>query len=145
MTEICGRRAFSTAWTAKHFRKFVRIVTKAKKKYDSFPLKNIKILIPTPPSFSAREYFWGFNLQQHSFNSQQLVLKICNNYFKFAANLFNLQQLYFICSNFLISACPSWATAPSNTKLESKFFHVNKREKITHVWLRRNVFRHKSA
>ena len=32
MTEICGWRAFLTARTAKHFRKFVRIVTQAKKK-----------------------------------------------------------------------------------------------------------------
>ena len=30
------------------------------------------------------------------------ILLICSNYFKFAATLFNLQQLYFICSNSLI-------------------------------------------
>ena len=54
----------------------------------------MKILIPTPPSFSACAHFWCFNLQQ-------LVLKICSNYFKFSATLFNLQQLYvfFFCSN----------------------------------------------
>ena len=86
MTEICGWRAFPTARTAKHFRKFVRIVTQAKKD-NSFPLKNIKLLVPTPPSFSAGANFWCFNLQQ-------LVLNICSNYFKFAATLFYLQQLY---------------------------------------------------
>ena len=61
-------------------------------------------IIPTPPSFSARAYFWCFNLQEHSFNLKQLVLKICSNYFKFAANLFNLKKLYFICSNFILFA-----------------------------------------
>ena len=39
--------------------------------------------------------FWCFNLQQH-------VLKTCRNYFKFAATLFNLQQLYIICSNLIL-------------------------------------------
>jgi len=102
MKEICGCRAFHTARTAKHFRKFVRTShTGQEKQYNSFPVKNIKILIPTPPYFSARVYFRCFNLQQ-------LVLKICSNYFKFAATLFYLQQPflvcsnYFICSNFLI-------------------------------------------
>ena len=75
-----------------------------RKKYDSFPLKNIKILIPAPPPFSARPHFWCFNLQQHSFNLQQLVLNICSSYLKFAAPLFNLQQLYFICSDFILFA-----------------------------------------
>ena len=109
MTEICGWRAFPTARTAKHFRKFVRIATQAKQKVYSFPLKNIKLLVPTSPSFSTRAHFSCFNLQQHSFNLQQLVLKIYSNYFKFAATFilfaarfFNLQQLDFICSNFLI-------------------------------------------
>ena len=32
MTEICGWKAFHTAQSAKHFRKFVRIVTEDKKK-----------------------------------------------------------------------------------------------------------------
>ena len=63
-TEICGWRAFHTARTAKHFRKFVRTGThRPRKKYSSFPLKNIKILIPIPLSFSARASF--FNLQKH--------------------------------------------------------------------------------
>ena len=88
MTEICDWRAFPTARTAKHF---------------SFPLKYIKILIPTPPSFSARAHFWCFNLQQHSLNLQQLVLKICSKYFKFATTLFYLQQLHFICSNVFLN------------------------------------------
>ena len=35
---------------------------------------------------------------------QQLGLKIRSNYFKFAATLFNLQELYFICSNFILFA-----------------------------------------
>ena len=98
--------------------------------YNSFPLKNIKLLVPTTPPFSAHAHFWYFNFQQHSFNLQQLVLKICSNYFKFAASLFNLQQLhfiysnfisfaarffnlhqlYFICSHFLICSIPLWAT-----------------------------------
>ena len=109
MTEICGWRAFPTARTVKHFRKFVRIVSQAKNTANntannSFPLKNIKTLIPTPPSFSARAYFWCFSRQQHSFNLQQLVLKICSNYFKFGATLFNLQHLYLICSDFILFA-----------------------------------------
>ena len=66
MTEICGWRAFHTSRAAKQFRKFVRIDTQAKEKYNSFPLKNMKLLIPTPPSFSARTHFWSFNWQQHS-------------------------------------------------------------------------------
>ena len=45
-------------------------------------------------------YFSCFNLRQHSFILQQLVLKICSNYFKFAVTLFNLQQLHLICSKF---------------------------------------------
>ena len=68
-----------------------------RKKYKSFLPKNVKI--PPPHFFSAHAYFWCFNLQQHSFNLHQLVLKICSNYFKYAADLFNLLQLYFICSN----------------------------------------------
>ena len=35
---------------------------------------------------------------------QQLGLKIRSNYFKFAATLFNLQELYFTCSNFILFA-----------------------------------------
>ena len=58
-------------------------------------LQNIELLVPTPPSFSARAYFWRFNFQQ-------LVLKIFSNYFKFAATLFYLQQLYFISSDFIL-------------------------------------------
>ena len=53
-------------------------------------------------------------------HNTMLVLKICSNYFKFGATLFNLQQLYFVCSNvFLICSnfvicctfliCPLWA------------------------------------
>ena len=75
-----------------------------RKKYNSFPLKNIKILLPNPPSFSACAYFSCFNLQQHSFNLPQLVLKICSNYFKFAATLFYLQQI------FNLQHCPLLAT-----------------------------------
>ena len=104
MTEICGWGAFHTARTAKHFRKFVRIVTQAKKKVWQLPAQNIKLLVPTPPSFSARAHFWCLNLRQHSFNLQQFILKICSNYFKFTATLFNLRQLYFICSNFILFA-----------------------------------------
>ena len=101
MTEIYGWRAFHAARTAKHFRKFVRIVKQAKKKYKCFPLKNIKLLVLTPPSLSACAHFWCFNWQQHSFSNLQLVLKICSNFISFAAT-FHLQQLYFICINFLI-------------------------------------------
>ena len=98
MTEICGWRAFPTARTAKHFRKCVRIVTYRyqENSITASRSKNVKFLIPTPRSFTARSYFWSFNLQQ-------LVLKICSNYFKFAATLFNLQQLYFICNS--VSIC----------------------------------------
>ena len=84
MTEVCRLGAFHTARSAKHFRKFVRIFTQAKK----------KVYYSTPPSFSAHAHFRCINLQQHSFNLQQLVLKIPSNYFKFAAALFDLQQLY---------------------------------------------------
>ena len=94
MTEICGWRAFPTARTAKHFSKYVRIVTQVKKKVWQLPAQKYKILIPTPPSFSVRAHFWFFTLQQHSVNLQQLVLKICSNYFKFAATLFYLQQVF---------------------------------------------------
>ena len=73
VTEICSWRAFPTARTAKHLRKFVRTGThRPRKKYSSFPLKTIKLLVPTPPAFSAHAHFWFFNLQQ-------LVLKICSN------------------------------------------------------------------
>ena len=65
-----------------------------RKKYSSFPLKNIKLLVPTPPSFSARAHFWWFNLQQ--------LYLICSNFLLFAARFYNLRQLYFICSNLLI-------------------------------------------
>ena len=77
---------------------------KPRKKYNSFPFKNIKLLVFTPPSFIAHAHFRCFNLQQYSFNLQKLVLKIWSNYFKFAAALFNLQQLCFICSNFILFA-----------------------------------------
>ena len=70
MTEIYDCRAFPTARTAKH------------NSNNSFPLENIKLLLPTPLSFSARAHFWCFNLQQ-------LVLKICNNFILFAARFFN--------------------------------------------------------
>ena len=93
--KFAGWRVFPTARTAKHFRKFVRIVTQAKKKVQQLPAqKYIKILVSTPPSFSARAHFWCFNLQQHSFNLQQLVLKICSNFIQFAATLHYLQQLF---------------------------------------------------
>ena len=59
--------------------------------------KYTKLLVPTPPSFSARAYFWCFNLQQHSFNCS-------NSFWKFAATISNLQQLYSICSNFILFA-----------------------------------------
>ena len=69
-----------------------------RKKYNSFPLKNMKIVISSPFSFTTHAYFWCFNLQQLYF--------ICSNYFKFAANFalfaarfFNFQQLYLICSD----------------------------------------------
>ena len=42
ITEICGLRAFHTARTAKHFRKFVRIVTQAKKKVYQLPAQKYK-------------------------------------------------------------------------------------------------------
>ena len=51
---------------------------------------------------TSKLFFFKHPFDQHSFNLQQLVLKICSNYFKFAATLFNLQQLYFICTNFTI-------------------------------------------
>ena len=85
-----------------------------RKKYNSFALKNIKILIPTPPSFSADAYFWCFNLQQ-------LVLKICKNYFKIAATLFNLKQLYFICSNFILLAATFFNLQQLNSYLQQLF------------------------
>ena len=60
MTEICGWKAFHTARTAKHFRKFARIVTQVKKKVKTAyrsKIRNIKLLVLTPPSFSARVHF----------------------------------------------------------------------------------------
>ena len=48
------------------------------------------------------------------FYLQQLYF-ICSNFILFAAGFFNLQQLYFICSSFLISACPLWATVAMST------------------------------
>ena len=40
---------------------------------------------------------------------------ICSNFILFAAGFFNLQQLYLICRNFSISACPLWATVAMST------------------------------
>ena len=88
--------------------------------------KNIKILIPTAPSFSARAYIWCFNLQQHSFNLRaatrfenlQQLLQICSNFIQFAATLFCLQQdffefaatLFYLQQVFSFAACLLWAT-----------------------------------
>ena len=93
-----------------------------RKKYNSFALKNIKIVIPTPPSFSAGAYFWCFKLQQ-------LVLKICNNYFKFGATLFNLKQLYFICSNVFFLICSNFTVICSNFLICSMSLVGNRTEK----------------
>ena len=45
--------------------------------------------------------FLSLNLQQLLLFAATIFI-ICCNYFLFAATLFNLQQLYFICSNFFI-------------------------------------------
>mgnify|MGYP007094294384 CR=1 FL=1 len=114
MTEVCGWRAFATTRTAKHFRKFVWIVTQAKKKkYNSFPLKNQKFLILTPSSFSAGAYFWCLICSN-------ILFKICSNYFKIAATLFHLQQRFLICSNFMLFAvtCGPPYHLPSDVYLE---------------------------
>ena len=116
MTKICGWRAFHTARTAKH----LGSLSRPRKKCNSFPVK-------TPSTHSSflrcARTLWCFNLQQHSFNLKQLVLKICSNYVKFAATLFNLQQLYFICSNFLICSIADFRLAGSKMQTKPKMSH----------------------
>ena len=90
MTEICGWRAFLTARTAKHLRKFIRIVTQAKK-------KSITTSRSTPSTHSFFLQCACILLMFHH--------SICSNSFwKFAATIPNLQQPYFICSNFILFA-----------------------------------------
>ena len=86
---------------------------RSRKKYNSYSLKNIKILIPTP-TFLQCVHTFDVSLRQHSFNLQQLVWKICSNYFKFAATLFNMQQLHLICTKvfFLFAATFNLQHAP---------------------------------
>ena len=65
------------------------ILDQSIEKYNSFPLKNMKILIPTLPSLSARAYFWCFNLQQQTrFENLQQLFQICSNFILVAATLF---------------------------------------------------------
>ena len=86
MTETCGWRALHTARTAKHFRKFVRIITQAKKEGKQLPAQKYK----SPNTHS-------------SFLQCARILLICSNSFwKFAATILNLQQLYLICSLSLV-------------------------------------------
>ena len=75
---------------------------------------NSLVLVPTPSSFSARAHFC-FNFKQQVFNLQQLVLKICSNYFKFS------------CSNFLICSM-------SLMGHRSHRFTRHREKKITITW-----------
>ena len=107
MTEICGWRAFATARTAKHFGIFVRIVTQAKEKVwqllDRFEYKNPTTHSSFLQCAHTSDVLICCNILSISF--------IFSNYFKCAVALFNLLQLYFTYSNFILfAACPLWAT-----------------------------------
>ena len=70
--------------------------------------------------FEANIYFFSFviscsPIQLYTLFYLQQLYFICSNFILFGAGFFNLQQLYLICSNFLISACPLWATVAMST------------------------------
>ena len=69
---------------------------------------------------SKQIFFFGFviscsPIQLYTLFYLQQLYFICSNFILFAAGFFNLQQLYLICSSFLISACPLWATVAMST------------------------------
>ena len=67
-------------------------------KDKQLPAQKYKILVPTPPSFTMRAHTFDVLICSN-------ILLICSNSFwKFAASISNLQQLYFICSNFILFA-----------------------------------------
>ena len=73
------------------------------------------------------------------FYLQQIFFFVHCNYFLFAATTFYLQQLYLFCSNFLLAACPLWATVLSRGKRKSF------RGKL-HLWsnpVRKHLQKHK--
>ena len=60
----------------------------------------MKIILPTPPSFSARAYFWCLICSNillicsNSFENLQQLFQICSKFILFAATLFYLQQRF---------------------------------------------------
>ena len=116
MTEICRCRAFHTVRTANNLRKFVRIshtdqeksITASRSKIlnSQYPLllpsvraHTFDVLICINILLICSILFWKFAAT--ILNLQQLYF-ICSNFTLFAERFFNLQQLYFICSNSLI-------------------------------------------
>ena len=67
--------------------------------------------------------FWKFAA---TISNLQQLYSICSNFILFAATLFYLQQGFLICSNFILfAACPLWATVAPTVTLEKLTFHVN--------------------